>query len=68
MKKQKEWICWKLSRDQIDKAAKTVGINPNRLTEKNYEDVVRKFTKEFKKVNRQWELILEDAVETKVGW
>ena len=66
MKKQKEWLCWKLSRDQIDITAKTVGINPYRLTEKNYEDVARKFKKEFEKKNRQWKIILEDAIETMV--
>ena len=66
MKKQKEWICWKLRKDQVDKAAKTVGINPDQITGKNYEDVARKFIDTFKKVNRQWELILEDAIETKV--
>jgi hypothetical protein len=63
---KKEWVCWTLSKDQIDIAAKAVGLNPKRLTRKDYRNVVRKFNEEFKKVNKQWALILEDAIEREV--
>jgi len=65
---KKEWVCWKLRKDQIDSAAKAVGLNSKRLTEKNYEDIVREFIKEFKKENVRWRILLEDAIETVVRW
>ena len=68
MKPQKEWVCWVLSRKDIDSVANSIGLNAKVLTERNYEDIVRKFNKEFKKANRHWQLILEDAIERKVGW
>ena len=62
----KEWVCWTLRKDQIDIAVKAVGLDPKRLTRKDYRNVVRKFSEEFKKVNKQWTLILEDAIEREV--
>ena len=65
---KKEWVCWTLSKDQIDMAAKAAGLEPQRLTRKDYKNIVRKFSEGLKKENRGWKLILEDAVETVVRW
>ena len=63
---KKEWVCWKLSKDQIDSSARVVGLDPKRLAEKNYGDIAKVFMKELQRENRQWKLILEDAIETVV--
>ena len=65
---KKEWVCWTLSKDQIDMAAKAAGLEPKRRTRKDYKNIVRKFSESLKKENRSWELILEDAIETMVRW
>jgi hypothetical protein len=53
-----------LSREEIDRAARRVGVNPGKLTARDYENIARKFEEHLKKVNKQqWEVILEDAVE-----
>lgn len=62
----KEWICWILSKKEIDSTANRVGLNPKKLKENDYKNIVKKFTEELKKANRQWELILDNAVETVV--
>jgi len=68
MKPQKEWVCWVLSRKDIDSVANSIGLNAKVLTKRNYEDIVRKFNNEFRKENRHWQLILEDAIERKLDW
>ena len=65
---KRQWICWILRKDQIDSAAKAVELSPKKITEDNYEDIAREFIKEFQRENRQWERILEDAIETVVRW
>jgi hypothetical protein len=67
MKPRENWICWELSREEIDRAAKRVGVDPGSLREEDYNNIARKFEEQLKKVNKQqWEVILEDAVETMV--
>ena len=64
MKPREKWVCWELSREEIDRAAKKVGVNPGSLREEDYNIIARKFKEQLKKVNKQqWEVIFEDAVE-----
>jgi len=64
MKPREKWVCWELSREEIESTAKRVGVNPEKLTAQGYENIARKFKEQLKKVNKQqWEIILEDAVE-----
>ena len=57
-----------MSREEIDRTAKTVGANPGSLREEDYNNIARKFKEQLKKVNKQqWEVILEDAIEREVG-
>jgi len=64
MKPREKWVCWELSREEIESTAKRVGVNPEKLTAQDYENIARKFKEQLKKVNKQqWEIILEDAVE-----
>ena len=68
MKSKEKWICWELSRVEIERAAKRVGVNPGSLKEKDYNNIARKFKEQLKKVNKQqWEIILEDVIERVVG-
>jgi len=67
MKPREKWICWELSKEYIDRTARRVGVNPGSLREEDYNNIARKFEEQLKKVNKQqWELILEDAIETVV--
>ena len=64
MKPREKWVCWELSREEIDRAAKRVGVDPEKLTAQDYENIARKFEEQLKKVNKQqWEVILEDEIE-----
>ena len=64
MKPREKWICWELSKEDIDRNARRVGVNPGNLREEDYNNIARKFEEQVKKVNKQqWEVILEDAVE-----
>ena len=64
MKSREKWVCWELSREEIDRAAKRVGVNPGSLREEDYNNIARKFEEQLKKVNKQqWEVILEDEIE-----
>ena len=68
MKAREKWVCWELSRKEIDRVAKRVGVDPEKLTVQDYENIVIKFKEQLKKVNKQqWEIILEDTVEREVG-
>ena len=68
MKAREKWVCWELSRKEIDRAARRVGLNPGTLTAQVYENISKKFKEEFKKVDKQqWKLILEDAFGREVG-
>ena len=68
MKPREKWVCWKLSREEIESTARRVGVDPGKLTAQDYENIARKFEEQLKKVNKQqWEIILEDAIERKVG-
>ena len=64
MTEGEKWICWELSEEDIDRTARRIGVDPRKLTTQDYENIAKKFRHEFKKVNRQWLLILEDAIET----
>ena len=67
MKPREKWICWELSKENIDRTARGVGVNPGSLREEDYNNIARKFEEQLKKANKQqWELILEDAIETVV--
>lgn len=64
MKSREKWVCWELSREEIDRAAKRVGVNPGSLREEDYNNIARRFEEQLKKVNKQqWEVILEDEIE-----
>ena len=58
-----EWICWVLSKADIELIAKKVGVNSRSLTEDNCDDIARSFIKGFEWANENWALILEDAIE-----
>ena len=61
--KKKEWICWILSREDIDITAQKVGIDANKLSDDAYDDIARNFIKGFEWANEDWRMILEEAVE-----
>ena len=65
---KKEWVCWKLTKGQIDKTIRKLALNPKKLTEKDYENIVRIFMKDFNSLNRGWVIILNHAIETGVKW
>ena len=68
MKPREKWVCWELSRKEIDRVARMVGVNSGSLREKDYNNIARKFEEQLKKVSKQqWELILEDTIEREVG-
>ena len=68
MKPREKWVCWELSRKEIDRVARMVGVNPGSLREKDYNNIAGKFKEQLKKVNKhQWQVILEDAIERSVG-
>ena len=68
MKPREKWVCWDLSREEIESTARRVGVNPGSLREKDYNNIARKFKEQLKKVNSyQWQVILEDAIEREVG-
>jgi len=63
-----EWICWLMIKEDIDSVARTVGLDPKKLTPKNYQDIARMFIRSLHRENRHWRYILEDAIETMVRW
>ena len=68
MKAREKWVCLELSRKEIDRVARRVGVDPEKLTVQDYKNIVIKFKEQLKKVNKQqWEIILEDTVEREVG-
>jgi len=38
-----KWICWTLSKEDMDKAAERLGKNQEKLTEMDYEEIIRHF-------------------------
>jgi len=57
-----------LRREDIERTARRVGVNPGSLREKDYNNIARKFEEQLKKVNKQqWQVILEDAIEREMG-
>lgn len=64
MTAKEKWVCWELSRKEIDRIARRAGVGPGKFSARDYENIVRTFEKELKKVNKQqWEIILEDVIE-----
>jgi hypothetical protein len=57
-----------LIKEDIDSVARTVGLDPKKLTPKNYQDVARIFIRSLQRENRHWRYILEDAIDTMVRW
>jgi hypothetical protein len=58
-----QWICWILNRDDIDIAANKAGVKSKALTEDNYKEIARTFTKGLEWANEEWTDILEDALK-----
>jgi hypothetical protein len=58
--RKNEWICWILSKEDIDMAYKNVsGSLPSNET---YENIVRHFKKGFIWANENWEMVLNQAI------
>jgi hypothetical protein len=58
-----QWICWVLSKNDIDVAAKRAGVKSKKLTEDDYEAIARTFIKGLEWANEAWADILEDAIK-----
>jgi len=58
-----EWICWILSKEEIDDAAKRLNKNVKSLTDINYQEMAGQFKKGLMWSVQDWDLILETAVE-----
>ena len=58
-----QWICWVLSKGDIDLVAHKASVNTRKFTEDNYGEIARTFIKGFEWANEQWADILEDAVK-----
>ena len=65
---KQKWVCWELSRRDIENTARRLGVGPGKFTAQDYDNIAKKFEEQLKKVNKQqWEIILEDAIEREVG-
>jgi hypothetical protein len=58
-----QWICWVLSKGDIDSAVKKLRLMPSKLTQNNYEAITKTFIKGFEWAKEEWSGILEDAVK-----
>jgi hypothetical protein len=68
MTTKEKWACWELSREDIARTARSVGVDPGKLTAQDYENIAKKLEEKLKKVNKyQWEIILEDEIERMLG-
>ena len=59
-------VCWGLKKEHIDTAARDIGLDPNRLTEKHYNDIVNNFIRKLDREKMRWKIIMEDAIESAV--
>ena len=62
-----QWICWVVSKDDIDLVDHKAGVNTRKFTEDNYGEIARTFIKGFEWANEQWADILEDAIQEVMG-
>ena len=60
---KRQWICWVLSKGDIDLVAHKAGVNTRKFTEDNYGEIARTFIKGLEWANEQWADILEDAIQ-----
>jgi hypothetical protein len=58
-----QWICWVLSKRDIDLVALKAGVKVKKFTDDNYKEISRNFIKGFEWANEAWADILEDAIK-----
>ena len=66
MNNKNEWPCLTLSKEDIDHVAQKLGVNTNKFSSIDYDEIARKFIKGFGWSNEAWEDILEEAVNLHV--
>jgi hypothetical protein len=65
MTEQKDWsvmLAWTLSKGEIDNVAQKLGVNTNKFSAGDYDEIARKFMKGLGWSNELWEDLLEEAV------
>jgi len=65
MTEQKDWsvvLAWTLSKGEIDHAAEKLGVNTDKFSAGDYDEIARKFINSFGWSNESLENLLEEAV------
>jgi len=57
------WICWMLSKENIDTIVLRSGLDKNGFTEEDYENIARVFIRGFEWANEDWADLPEDAIK-----
>lgn len=65
MTQQKDWsvaLAWTLSKGEIDHVAEKLGVNTDKFSAGDYDEIARKFINSFGWSNESLENLLEEAV------
>ena len=66
--RKEKWICWILSKEDIDMAAERIKSVKGKLSKEKYDDIARNFKKGFELANEDWGMILDEAITEAVKW
>jgi len=61
--KRYEWICWILSKEDIDMTVRKMGNSGKEISEEKCQEIAKMFIKGFEWANEDWGMILEEAIE-----